>query len=59
MNKNKWLKLAGIYATIGIVGVAVYYANRVRKEIEALDDLDLDMGNDSALVGMFKNNKAQ
>lgn len=57
--KNKWLKLAGIYATIGIVGVAVYYANRVRKEIESLDDIDLDMGNDSALVGMFKNNKAQ
>lgn len=57
--KNKWLKLAGIYATIGIVGVAVYYANRVRKEIEALDDLDLDMGNDLVLVGMFKNSKAQ
>lgn len=57
--KSKWLKLAGIYATIGIVGVAVYYANRVRKEIESLDDMDLDMGNDSALVGMFKNNKAQ
>ena len=57
--KNKWLKLAGIYATIGIVGVAVYYANRVRKEIEAFDDLDLDMGNDSALIGMFKNSKAQ
>lgn len=57
--KNKWLKLAGIYATIGIVGVAVYYANRVRKEIEAFDDLDLDMGNDSALIGMFKNSKSQ
>lgn len=57
--KSKWLKLAGIYATIGVVGVAVYYANRVRKEIESLDDMDLDMGNDSALVGMFKNNKSQ
>lgn len=57
--KNKWLKLAGIYATIGIVGVAVYYANRVRKEIESLDELDLDMGNDLVLETLFKNNKAQ
>jgi hypothetical protein len=55
MNKNKWLKLAGIYATIGIVGVAVYYANRVRKEINSFDELDLDMGNDAVLESVFKN----
>lgn len=54
MKKNKWLKVAGIYATVGIVGLAVYYANQVRKEIDALNDLDLDMGNDSNLSSMFK-----
>ena len=50
-NKNELVALAALLVA---AGAATYLAHRLTKSIKALDNLDLDFGNDSVLSSAFK-----
>jgi hypothetical protein len=53
MMKNQVAKTVAFIAVFGITGIIAYTAVRLCKDIAALDDLELDFGNDEGIMSMF------
>jgi hypothetical protein len=54
MNNKNTKEMVALAALLFAAGAATYIANRLKKSLDKLENIDLDFGGDSVLSSIFK-----